>query len=100
MKSLDSSVHHLRSTSVLGDIHHLDSGISHSLSSTSSGENFNTVGFEELGKIHEASLIGDGEKSTLDLEERLGSTYSFIFQPSLHTLNSSNSMSHFQFKRS
>ena len=75
MQSLHSTVHHLRSTSVFGYIHNLNASVSHSLSSTSSGENLNSASFQELGEVNQISFIGNRKDSTLNLDKRLGSSY-------------------------
>ena len=75
MQSLHSTVHHLRSTSVFGYIHNLNASVSHSLSSTSSGENLNSASFQELGEVNQTSFIGNRKDSTLNLDKRLGSSY-------------------------
>ena len=69
MECLYTSIHHLRSTGVLGYIHHLHASITHGLRSSSSGQQLHSVGFQELGKIHKSGLVRDRENGTLHLEK-------------------------------
>ena len=75
VQGLHSSVHHLRGSGVLRNIHHLHASVSHGLGSATRGENLDSVGLEELGKVDQSGLIRHGKNGTVDLEERLRGAY-------------------------
>ena len=71
VEGLDTSVKHLRGTGELGDIQNLESGVAELSSGSSSGEQLDALGSEELAERDKASLLRNLEQSASDAAQRL-----------------------------
>jgi len=73
------TIHHLREAGVVGDFHGGDAVVLEEAKGAASGEDFDALGTEGAGEIHDAGLVGNTDQGAADEGELVGHGVLSIF---------------------